>query len=91
MGEQNLVSSDILAETFSKLQTMFEEIKQKLEYVDSDINDEFITEYIVQIEDLADAAQTWKQVQKLSDVFQNTGLVLDIKQAPTEEIEEIDG
>jgi hypothetical protein len=78
----------MFTETFSKLQTMFEDIKKKLDGVNSDIDDEYISDYIVQVEDLQDAAETWKKVAKLADVFQNTGLVLDIKLAPAEVIEE---
>ncbi|KAH6637823.1 hypothetical protein C7974DRAFT_411285 [Boeremia exigua] len=80
-----------MQKTFSKLQTMFEHIKKKLEGVNSDIDDEYISDYIVQVEDLQDAAETWERVARLADVFQNTGLVLDIKLAPAEVIEEEGG
>lgn len=61
---------------------MFLDIKKKLDYINSDINDEFINEYVVPLGDLEDAAETWKRVYALAKVFQSTGLVADAKDAP---------
>ncbi|RSL98147.1 hypothetical protein BHE90_008701 [Fusarium euwallaceae] len=71
-----------MQKTFGELKTMFLNIKAKLEYINSDINDEFISDYIVPLGDLKDAAETWKRVYALAKVFQSTGLVGDAKNAP---------
>ncbi|KAH7111485.1 hypothetical protein B0J13DRAFT_614178 [Dactylonectria estremocensis] len=77
--------------TFGNLQTMFMDIKQKLGYITSDVNDEFISDYVVPLEDLKDAAETWKRVYALSRIFQSTGLVQDAKDAPGQGVDEKTG
>ncbi|KAK7416608.1 hypothetical protein QQX98_005079 [Neonectria punicea] len=77
--------------TFGNLQTMFMDIKQKLGYITSDVNDEFISDYVVPLEDLKDAAETWKRVYALSRIFQSTGLVQDAKDAPGHGVDEKTG
>lgn len=68
-------------ETFASLQVMFTDIKTKLGYVVSDVQDEFMKEFSGPIDDLRDAAQVWKRVYALSNVFMSTGLVRDAKDA----------
>jgi hypothetical protein len=63
---------------------MFQDIKEKLEYTTSDLGDENIKSFEFQIEDLRDAAVTWKRVYILAQVFQSTGLVKDAKDAPVQ-------
>ncbi|RSL59401.1 hypothetical protein CEP54_007315 [Fusarium duplospermum] len=75
-------SVDRMQKTFGELKTMFVNIKTKLEYINSDINDEFINDYIVPLGDLQDAVETWKRVHALAKVFQSTGLVGNAKDAP---------
>ncbi|RMJ16007.1 hypothetical protein CDV36_004312 [Fusarium kuroshium] len=85
--ENAIKSVEKMQKTFGNLQTMFLDIKKKLDYINSDINDEFINDYVVPLGDLEDAAETWRRVYALSKVFQSTGLVVDAKDAP--EFEEL--
>ncbi|RSL62296.1 hypothetical protein CEP53_004836 [Fusarium sp. AF-6] len=80
--ENAIKSVEKMQKTFGNLQTMFLDIKKKLDYINSDINDEFINDYVVPLGDLEDAAATWRRVYALSKVFQSTGLVVDAKDAP---------
>ncbi|RSL87064.1 hypothetical protein CDV31_016309 [Fusarium ambrosium] len=80
--ENAIKSVEKMQKTFGNLQTMFLDIKKKLDYINSDINDEFINDYVVPLADLEDAAETWRRVYALSKVFQSTGLVVDAKDAP---------
>ncbi|KAF5578848.1 hypothetical protein FPCIR_11391 [Fusarium pseudocircinatum] len=86
-GVKDTINNALLAvgkmqKTFGNLQTMFQDIKKKLDNVTSDVNDEFALDYELPMDDLKDAAQTWKRVHILSQIFQSTGLVLDGKDAP---------
>ncbi|KAL6823178.1 hypothetical protein V8C40DRAFT_31852 [Trichoderma camerunense] len=79
-----IASVDKMQKTFNSLQVMFQDIKEKLEYTTSDLGDENIKSFEFQIEDLRDAAVTWKRVYILAQVFQSTGLVKDAKDAPVQ-------
>lgn len=68
--------------TFDKCQTEFAAIFKTLNYVKSDMKDEFSETYKDQVDDLKSAAQTWKVVETRAQVFQETGLVRSINSAP---------
>ncbi|KAI1280253.1 hypothetical protein F5Y07DRAFT_413359 [Xylaria sp. FL0933] len=77
-------SVDKMQKTFSELKTNFEDIKRNLDRVNTDMNSEEIDEVICAQEDLAEAIQTWNEVYMLAKVFQQTGLVMPLKDAPKE-------
>ncbi|KAJ3577569.1 hypothetical protein NPX13_g2993 [Xylaria arbuscula] len=73
-----------MQETFYELKISFENIKRNLDSVDTEMNEEDVHEKICAIDDLAEAMETWKDVCVLATVFQRTGLVLHVSEAPRE-------
>lgn len=45
---------------------------------------EYVEEKVCAMDDLADAIQTWKDIDMLATVFQQTGLVISTRDAPRE-------
>ncbi|KAI1362338.1 hypothetical protein F5Y08DRAFT_341782 [Xylaria arbuscula] len=74
-----------MQETFYELKISFENIKRNLDsVVDTEMNEEDVHEKICAIDDLAEAMETWKDVSVLATVFQRTGLVMHVSEAPRE-------
>ena len=60
-------------------------MRNKLEQVEGDVDEDYISDRIVAFEDLAEAKETWAQVYDLAKKFQDNGIILP---APKEVVAE---